>query len=176
MQHLFLFLLFPLIAVQGQNDEDLIQWTASRKLTWADYKARPDKNSDAAASTTTTIAVSYNMKEGSFSYAITCKFSRDLSWGLHKTDYILSHEQGHFDIAEIIARKLNKALGEYQFNKKTYQKDLSKIYNTLMKEKEDMQNTYDRETNHSIKKKEQAAWLEKIATLLDELDEFATYH
>ena len=46
----------------------------------------------------------------------------------HKTDYILKHEQGHFDIAEIFARKLNKKMSEYKFNKTTYKTDLKNIY------------------------------------------------
>jgi hypothetical protein len=30
--------------------------------------------------------------------------------------------KGHFDIAEIFARKLNKGIGEYQFNRTSFQK------------------------------------------------------
>ena len=61
-----------------------------------------------------------------------------------------------FDIAEVYARKMHKKLSEYKFNKKTYQKDLGKIYETVTKEKMEMQNKYDKETHHSIKKEEQA--------------------
>ena len=94
---------------------------------------------------------------------------------MHKTDYILSHEQGHFDIAEIFARKLNKKMSEYRFDKKTYQKDLNKIYHDILDEKEKMQNDYDKETNHSINKEKQAEWLKKIAKMLEEYKDYADY-
>ena len=58
---------------------------------------------------------------------------------------------------------------------KTYQKDLGKIYETVTKEKTEMQNKYDKETNHSIKKEEQAEWLKKIASMLEEYAEYADY-
>ena len=107
----------PLSAFSQDKNEELVQWT-SAKLTWADYKAQPDPRSDAAATTTTYLGIEYNINREGFSYKIQCRFSKNRSWGLHKTEYILSHEQGHFDIAEIFARKLHKELSDYQFSKK----------------------------------------------------------
>ena len=95
--------------------------------------------------------------------------------GRHKTDYILQHEQGHFDITELFARKLAKELKEYKFNPRKYQDDVSKIYKKLMDEKEEYQNKYDKETDFSRNKEQQAEWLEKIKDELDELDEYANY-
>ena len=62
-----------------------------------------------------------------------------------KTDYILSHEQGHFDITEIFARKLNEALQNYTFNKKTFRRDINSIYQSIVEQKEEYQKTYDEE-------------------------------
>jgi len=160
---------------QSKNEE-LLDWSASRRLTWNDYKANPDPGSDAAASTTSYLAIEYNISNSSFSYKIQSRFSKTRSWGLHKTKYILSHEQGHFDIAEIFARKLNKQMSEYRFNKKTYQQDLNEIYQEILDEKEKMQNDYDKETNHSINKEKQAEWLKKIAKMLEEYDEYSDYY
>jgi Bacterial protein of unknown function (DUF922) len=176
LQFIFLFLPSAPVAVLAQgNNEELLEWNASRKLTWADYKAAPNPSSDAAASTTTYLAIKYDINSTGFSYKIDSRFSKTKSWGLHKTAYILSHEQGHFDIAEIFARKLNQVMSEYKFNKKTYQKDLKRIYDEVTREKEDIQEQYDRETNHSIRKEEQADWLKKIAVMLDESADWADY-
>lgn len=172
---LYFFLSVPLLLIAQSRNEELLDWDANRRLTWADYKARPDQDSDAAASTASVLAVSYNISSAGFTYKIECRFSKTRSWGLHKTDYILSHEQGHFDIAEIFARKLHKKLSEYQFNKKTYQKDLDKIYEEIVQGKDKMQNDYDRETNHSINKEKQAEWLQKIRQELDVYKNFADY-
>jgi len=170
----FSFLLPVAINAQG-NNEDVLAWSATRKLTWADYKARPDPSSDAAASTTTYLSIEYNISSNNFSYKIKSRFSKDRSWGRHKDAYILSHEQGHFDIAEIFARKLHKEMSEYKFNSRTYQKDFKKIYEKVTDEKEEMQNDYDRQTRHSINKEKQAEWLLKIEKLLEEYADYADY-
>jgi predicted secreted Zn-dependent protease len=85
------------------------------------------------------------------------------------------HEQGHFDITEIFARKLNKAMSAYHFNQNTYRKDLNKIYQDIIKEKDNMQDQYDHETNFSRNKEKQMEWLKKIQTMLEELKEYDNY-
>ena len=167
--------LIPSASFAQSKDEELLDWSASRKLTWIDYKAQPEPGNDDAASTTTYLGIEYDISGSSFGYKIHSRFSKTRSWGLYKTDYILGHEQGHFDIAEIFARKLNKNMSEYRFNKRTYQEDLNKIYNDILDEKEKMQNDYDKETNHSINKEKQAEWLKKIAAMLEEYKDFAGY-
>jgi Bacterial protein of unknown function (DUF922) len=161
-------------AGQGKNEE-LIPWNKNQKLTWADYKGKVRTGSDAAASTATYLGIEYNFGRNGFDYKITCSFSKTKSWGLHKTDYILTHEQGHFDIAEIFARRLNKQMGEYVFDKNTFKDDLKNIYMKLTAEKEDFQNQYDRETNHSINKEKQTEWLRKIEEELKTLKSFSNY-
>jgi len=161
--------------VPSPNLEETLEWSPSRKLSWADYWASPDPNSDAAASTTTYLTISYNITSSDFSYKIESKFSKSRSWGLYKTAYILSHEQGHFDIAEVFARKLYKKMLDYKFDRKNYQKDLKKIYQDILDEKKEMQEKYDEETNHSINKDKQAEWLKKIQALLIEYEDYADY-
>ena len=168
-------LLIPSVLFAQGRDEELLEWSAERKLNWADYKAPPNTESDAAASTTTYLSIEYNITSNSFGYKIQSRFSKTRSWGLHKTDYILKHEQGHFDIAEVFARKLHKEMSEYKFNKKTFQKDLKKIYDEVTGEKEKIQNDYDKETNHSINKDKQAEWLKKIEKMLKEYAGYADY-
>jgi hypothetical protein len=168
-------LILPAFCFAQDKNEELIDWSASRQLAWSDYKAKPDPDSDAAASTTTYLGIEYNMNEKGFTYKIQCKFSKTRSWGHAKTDYILKHEQGHFDIAEIFARKLNQKMSEYQFNKSTYKKDLKTIYQNITDEKEDFQNQYDKETDHSRKKEQQAEWLKKIEKLLKDLKDYSEY-
>ena len=172
---LLLSLPIPIAAFAQSRDEELLDWSASRKLTWNDYKASPEPGSDAAASTTSYLAIEYSITRNSFDYKIESLFSKTRSWGLHKTAYILSHEQGHFDIAEVFARKLNKQMSEYRFNKRTYQQDLNEIYHDILGEKEKVQNDYDKETNHSIKKEKQAEWLMKIEKMLEEYEDFSNY-
>ncbi len=108
-------------------------------------------------------------------YQVTCNFSKTKSWGLVKTAYILAHEQGHFDITEIYARKLHEALQSYSFNKKNYKQDVNRAYQKIVMEKEAFQEMYDKQTDHSRKKKEQAAWLIIIKKLLEDSSPYANY-
>ncbi len=170
-----LLFLLPLFASAQEANEELLEWSTFRKLTWNDYKAKPNPLSDAAATTTTYLSIEYKISSSNFSFKIKSLFSKDRSWGRHKDNYILSHEQGHFDIAEIFARKLHKKMSEYTFSKRTYQKDLKKIYEEVTNEKEQMQNDYDRETRHSIDKEKQSEWLKKIAALLQQHESWADY-
>jgi hypothetical protein len=158
------------------NDGDnVIPWKSSRRLAWDDFLCEPKKEGDAVASTSTSLGISYQVRDNQLTYHITCDFSKEKSWGALRTDYILRHEQGHFDITEIHARKLYEALYNYQFNPVTFKSDIADIYNRIVKEKEDMQEAYDGETDHSRRKAIQQEWLQKIDTMLAETEMFATY-
>jgi len=143
-------------------DEDSIKWQKDRKLTWDDFKAPPQKIGSTAAMTTTHLGFEYNITNGKITYKINCRFEKNKSWGLVKNDWILRHEQGHFDIAEIFARQLNKLTYEYQFNRASFQNDLDSIYRSVVDEKENFQQQYDDETDYSRNKANQEAWLTKI--------------
>jgi Bacterial protein of unknown function (DUF922) len=174
---LFIFSLTVCLGASAQkNDGDeYIKWSAAKKLAWNDYKGTPQSNSDAAASTATYLSMEYSVKDNKLSFIVSGAFNKNKSWVLVKNDHILGHEQGHFDIAEVFVRKLYKTLSEYKFNKRTYQKDMAKIYNTINKEKETLQKKYDDETDYSRNKTAQAEWLNKIKTMLKEMEAFANY-
>jgi regulator of sigma D len=165
---------FPEIFSTVQNNS-LIDWSADRKLSWDDFKQRPDPSSPNAALTSSIIKYDfgYNNVDG-LKFHIHCQFDKEKSWGRSKTDYILSHEQGHFDIAEIFARKLNKAFKEYT-PASNIKKDINKIYSDLMHQLQAMQAQYDKETNFSINKPQQEEWLKKIKDQLKELEAYANY-
>jgi hypothetical protein len=158
------------------QDDSFIDWSANKKLIWDDFRKEADPNSPNAALTSSIIKYdfSYN-SDGGLKFRIHCQFDKNKSWGRIKTDYILSHEQGHFDIAEIFARKLNKALKEYTPTPNV-KKEVGKIYVDNMHAFRDMQDLYDKETDNSINHPQQAAWLKKIADQLKELEPYANYN
>ncbi|HVG41885.1 MAG TPA: DUF922 domain-containing protein [Chitinophagaceae bacterium] len=168
-------MLAPLIVHDSKEDDEMIPWAPDRPLTWEDFLCEPQRNTDAVASTSTSLGLAYQIKNGKLTYQITCNFSKTRSWGLMKTNYILAHEQGHFDITEIFARKLHKGLMEYTPNRNTFKKDIDDIYQSIIKQKEAFQNTYDHETDHSRKKAIQLEWLVKIKSLLKESQSYDNY-
>lgn len=156
-------------------EDEHIPWIPERKLGWDDFLCAPQKQGDAVASTSTSLGISYQVKNRELTYTITCHFSKKKSWGLLKTDYILAHEQAHFDITELHARKLYQALHNYQLKPETFKKDIAVLYEQIVKEKEQMQEAYDRETDHSRRRKEQYEWLNRIDLMLSETEAFAAY-
>ncbi len=157
------------------TDNNLIEWSASRKLAWADFKGAPDPASTNAALTNSTIKAEFGYNEKGLTHSIKCMFNKNLSWARIKNDYILNHEQGHFDITEAHARLLHKNLSEYKFNSKTVGDDINRIYGATMKEHVTMQKQYDMLTNHSLDSAEQRKWDAKIYAMLKELKAFADY-
>ncbi|HZJ61248.1 MAG TPA: hypothetical protein VFD24_13250, partial [Chitinophagaceae bacterium] len=55
------FFFFSPLSVLGQN-EQFIEWSPVKRLTWEDYLARPSSSSDAAAITSTALGVEYHLK------------------------------------------------------------------------------------------------------------------
>lgn len=170
----FPVLILPLL-VLSQLEEDHIKWEENRKLTWEDFKAAPLKIGNTAAMTTTHLGFSYSIKNGIITYKVECRFEKNKSWGLVKNDWVLKHEQGHFDIAEIFARNLNKSINEYQLNKSSFQKDLDAIYKSVIDDKEKFQQQYDDESDYSRNKTKQEEWFKKIESELKQNRSWADY-
>jgi predicted secreted Zn-dependent protease len=157
------------------QNTSLIEWNAGRKLTWNDFKGEVPRNSTVAALTSTAINIDFGYYNESLRFHIRCRFDKEASWGRIKNDYILSHEQGHFDIAEIYARKLNAALKNYTTTPDRVKKDVNEIYQDLMQQHNDRQDLYDQETNFSKDQKQQQLWLQEIAVELKALQDHANY-
>jgi hypothetical protein len=174
--HQILFSAFFLL-LNPQQKNSLIEWKPDYRLTWDDFKQRPDANSSNAALTSSSIKFNFRYAGNKLEFHIQCSFDENSSWGRVKTAYILSHEQGHFDITEMYARKLNKVLKEYTVgNPNNISKDLNKIYDQTMKQLNAVQDLYDKETNFSINKMEQAEWLAKIQSEMKKLEAYANYN
>lgn len=170
------FLFIYSVRCIAQDTSEFIDWSAKRRLAWNDFEAPVNKNSDAAANTSTYLGLEYNVRNNVFNYKVACRFSKNKSWGLVKNEWILRHEQGHFDITEIFARTLHKAVGEYKFNKDNYRADLDKIYKEVLTQKEQLQSLYDRESDYSRNKEKQEEWLRKIGKMLEDTREYAEYN
>lgn len=170
------FLLFIFLSSFFTGEGDLIDWSASRKLTWNDFRAAPDPASVNAALTSSAINVEFGYDKNGLKHSITCRFDKTKSWVRTKNDYILRHEQGHFDLAEGYARELHKELAEYTFNQRTVSNDLNTIYTHVMKQHLEAQDQYDKQTDHSLDTAKQLIWNDRIKAMLDGLEKFKDYH
>jgi hypothetical protein len=158
------------------QDEETITWTESQKLHWGNFEGEPEYNTEAVAITASGITYGFSSKTYSNSdkidYAtkVLAQFYPEKSWYLKErvTDTVLGHEQLHFDITELHARKLRKRIKNTKFTK-NIQKELSKIYDQVSVELRQMQNQYDEGSDYSRDYEGQVQWQKWIAIELQKL-------
>ncbi|MBT8280448.1 MAG: DUF922 domain-containing protein [Muriicola sp.] len=159
-----------LIQAHGQEDGSIL-WDSSHRLSWADFKSPPPANSVIAATTASGIAYQFSAMEQGGKMEVDCSinayFYPEASWYRPEvaTDNILSHEQLHFDISELFARKMRARIEQYTFTSKV-KAEMRKIYSEILKELREFQSRYDEETNYSRTLEKQAEWNAMIAEAL----------
>lgn len=153
-----------------------IYWAEHKNLTWGDYLAKPDmKDTNNSALTYYGISCSMKTKGDSISFFVRSIFDKSKSWVKtdDKTDSLLLHEQGHFDIAEIYSRILKKTLNESHPKKATIGADFNEFYKSNIANLNAEQGLYDEETNHGRIPSKQKEWNEKIKNRLEEHEQFS---
>lgn len=159
----------------AQAESDTIYWSPCYKLKWDDFKGTPDTPSKYGAVSRPGIKYYLSANEDSFNVRVICFFIKSKSWSkLKSSDTLLMHEQIHFDIAELFARKLRKAFAEYKFNYATVGKDIDKLFLLNKQERAKMDTLYDKETDFSRNRKQQLLWNKKIKPELDKLKKYAS--
>ena len=177
----FILIFLVMIALQSSVSQDVVrysseqnevEWDKERKLIWEDFKGTPPSISEtnAAASTRCGFDVSAESNSNKELIAVTIKniFYCDKSWV--RTDKknrldLLEHEQAHFDLCEVYARRLRKRVADSNF-KLDMDNALYEVFDAFKQR----QKLYDKETNHSRNKEKQIEWLIIIAGELQELD------
>lgn len=176
----FCIIIIALCCISSSTIDKLerFAWNPDKKLQWTDFKAPPDYGSAYAATANTGISHSYAIngkgyydKENS---KVRAHFYPTLSWyrPSDSSETILRHEQAHFDITEIHARKLRKRIQAFNFSSNS-QKEVKQLYEAVEEERKAMQQLFDKETNHSRETAQEFIWESKIAKMLLELDEYS---
>jgi hypothetical protein len=157
-------------AQDDSASQDTIIWQPAYKLSWADFQGLPDSNSIGGAATASGIGYRVFRTDTGVRVEVYTYFSRKLSWSKRQfaTSRSLRHEQGHFDISEVFARRLRKQFSEYKVNIESIGSDLLDLYNLNHREWENIQDQYDIETDHHRNCSKQDEWESIIASWLTE--------
>lgn len=166
--------------MQAQSNDLKITWNEEARLTWDDFQGVPLEETPFHANTNTGLSYSWGLKGTSQSmeleYHVETFFYPELSWvqSDSKNDHLLKHEQLHFDISELHARKLRKLLANVDASKlnKDSKEYLNKLYQKVDKERSAMQNTFDKESDHSLNVEAELRWQQFVK---QELDKFQAY-
>lgn len=160
------------------QDEPVMSWNDSHKLSWEDFKGKPNYQKSAVAITASGISFGFSTKETdskvvSFATEVFCHFYPEKSWYKpnRADNHVLGHEQLHFDITELHVRKFRYRISQLKVSNsiKTQLRNLNKSIN---KELAIMQNKYDAESDYSRHFENQAKWKTYIAI---ELEKFSKY-
>lgn len=161
-----------IVPIEDILDDDRIEWTEGHRLTWDDFQAvvpyRQRWTRNIAAITSSVIQYRYSCENGMLKYDIKSIFLPDESWVKDnaRTEDYLMHEQLHFDITELFARKLRNRLMGKTFACDEVQKFENEIQITL-DEWQKLQKKYDYETAYSLDYFEQSQWNDYVKRLLN---------
>jgi Tfp pilus assembly protein PilV len=168
-----LIVIVSLPALAQNSQCDSITWKAERKLSWNDFRGEPVLSTAIAAKTHYNFSRTWNARGFTLTTSMVSYFSPCLSWSKNKnSENLLAHEQGHFDLAEYFRRLYYKRITEATYSPSTIQAVMRDVYRDVLKQSELMQQAYDNETMHSLKKEAQQQWLIKIADLLDSMRQY----
>lgn len=178
MRQLLLLIIFLSAQfINAQQEAPSYPWKSIGQLEWEDYKAKPNKASSFKALTATGVSFAINYEESILTINIINSFDPSDSWTKDKSSTrLLAHERLHFDISELFARKLRKAILETTFTSrgKALMNEISGLYQKKMKELAHFQKAYDKETDHSIIEKTQKEWELMVHHELESLNNYAS--
>lgn len=147
-----------------------IAWSATDPLVWTDFSGPVDEESPMTAHTRSRWEVTWDCAAGTFELKATALFDKEGSW--RKSDAfadLLAHEQLHFDIAELYARKLRR---HFALLPDPCAMDNDEIRAEVAEIREDWhacEERYDAETDHSRDREAQARWAAEIRQQLQAL-------
>ena len=170
------FILFAFVPLS--KEEPIIVWS-STPLTWNDFNGKMKKRATYDAVTVSAIGSKFSGKSSTLIFDIEAIFFKNSSKKKSdkQSNALLKHEQGHFNITEIFARKLRQTIQKKKYKSyETISKIINQAYNKNNLAWQKMQNQYDRETQHSKKEEKQEELDIKIKKELAKLDHFKTSH
>jgi hypothetical protein len=154
-------------------NNDTVIWQSNYTLTMADFKGKVPANKALGGQVMSGIVFFVREREGTPYFVIEALIVKSKSFIRDSSLYALNHEQMHFNITEIFARKLRMRLTKLNFAKvSNIQRKLQEQYDKIGAELSAYQDRYDRETEHGQNPTKQKIWNEKIMLERTELNEF----
>lgn len=161
---LFSLLLLVLIPLLANNFYAPVTYKKWQQLTWDDFQGIAKPFTGWGAGISSKVIVEWDSAAEKYTaYAVQ---NNQRSWrrkSLNYPDDVLNHEQYHFNITEIHARKMNEYLDSIQsLGVTNYEDKLLELKYELNK----MQDAYDTEGDHGVNWGKQRMWEYKIDSML----------
>lgn len=160
------------------EEENMISWNEAYKLSWQDFKGQPKFEIDAVATTASGITFKYGITHNSsgivgYNTTVKAHFYPKKSWYKPEraSDYILSHEQLHFDITELHARIFRFQIKDLEL-KINLKEQLEFKHKNIIEALSIMQDKYDTESDFSRNPELQAKWQKYVQAELEKLETY----
>ena len=162
-----------------QGNPEPILWR-KRGLLWKNFQGRVDSVgplAGALAVTNSRLEQYYYRVGDEIHFVIAAWFYPNRSWvkkivlNSRRSDEVLSHEQHHFDLCELYARKIRKYLGTVVFTDQTYQTEIAELFKKFHEEYRLEQNKYDAELNNHVYRLDE--WTDSIDAEMKQLKNYS---
>jgi len=165
------------LAIARQSPEPIV-WSARRKLDWTDFLAKPPRDLDGARS-----VLSYNYaagcRDGRLQATVTALFLPDRSWVSYRivssglaSRVGLRHEQTHFDMKEVYARRARKMFAELAAPCPRSDESLLALAERVFKDEAAAQERFEIETRDGENETRQIEWEKRVASDLAALSAY----
>ena len=164
-------------------------WQEGRRLEWGDFQARQYPSADGHDPSTLSAVTAVVMpvvqttdSRGTLTYRVDCVFVRDFSWVNSQVTTAedrastLAHEQVHFDLAELIVRKVRRRIAECtRSGEDVFGSAAEADIQCLLAEYNPLNDLYDEDVNFrppAVEAAAQRRWTLRVARELRELDRY----
>lgn len=154
------------------DKSNLILYNPERRLVIADFMGKYEAKWFGVAATNSGIGLDMSGKSENgtlkVNITITVMFDKNKSWMKEagKNNRILGHEQNHFDLTAIKACEMIEALEKAEFDIINLNQQIKTIHDQYVKALNQIQEEYDKDTNHGTVYEQQLAWSTKISEQL----------
>jgi len=155
-------------------------WSSTWRLVWSNFQGRPPTTGNEGARTAYGLYYAWSCKGNRFRFRVVAAFHPTRSWVKQavvqsptENARVLRHEQTHFDITEVYARRMRHQLSIIAAPCSASDAELKTIARRYVDEERRTQQRYDKESNHGLIENRQAEWNFEVATMLREVERWA---
>jgi predicted secreted Zn-dependent protease len=150
-----------------------IVWEKNRKLTYKDFKGVYNSGEAHAGNTECEFTYTCQYVKKQLKVSSKVLFDTENSWLKLNDPSLLSHEQIHFDIAEIYIRLFRQRCNNFGFTKADFKTQIDSIFNLTDSDCDAFQQKYDAETKNGLVTSKQKIWYSRIASKILESNHLA---
>ena len=165
---------------QQMAAQDAMAWTAARRLAWSDFRGRPPSGGTEGAQTAYSLYYGLRCTRDLFQFHVLAGFLPRDSWvkptvvaNPDESRRTLDHEQTHFDLSEVYARRMRKHFADLFRPCDQPLESWRTVAQKYLRDEASAQDRYDEETRHGLIAARQRTWGADVAQQLKELAAFA---